>query len=92
MTRRNLLRAVAPLFALLVSSAAAGAAEPFHGFFRPRGGELYSPLHYWAPAAYKVKYHCFGPECHGAPVSVCPPVRSGYGAVEVMPAATILQR
>jgi hypothetical protein len=92
MTRRTLFRAAAPLLALLASSTAAGAAEPFHGFFRPRGGELYSPLHYWSPAGYKVKYHCIGPECHGAPVSVCPPVRPAYGPVVVTPAAAPPQR
>jgi hypothetical protein len=75
MTRQLLLRAIGPVAAVLITSAPATAAEPFCGFFRPRGGELYSPLHYWSPAAYKVKYHCYGPECHGSRVSVCPPGR-----------------
>ena len=66
MTRRLLLRAAGPLLVLLTTSATAGAAEPLCGFFQPRGGELYSPLHYWAPRAYKVKYHCVGPTAPAA--------------------------
>lgn len=85
MTRRMLLRAVGPIAIFLIFSTAATAAEPFHGFFRPRGGEYYSPLHYWAPGAYKVKYHCAGPECHGARVSVFPPGRPVDAAVIVTP-------
>src|SRR2546422_1679232 len=87
MTRRTLLRTAAPLVALLALCVPATAAEPFHGFFRPRGGELYSPLHYWAPAAYKVKYHVFGPECPGCRVSVYPPVRPADAPVVVTSAA-----
>jgi hypothetical protein len=75
MTRRILLRAVGPIAAVLITSSTVPAAEPFHGFFQPRGGEYYSPLHYWAPAAYKVKYQCFGPECRGCAVSVHSPGR-----------------
>jgi hypothetical protein len=75
MTLRILLRAVGPIAAVLITSATAAAAEPFHGFFQPRGGEYYSPLHYWAPRAYNVKYYCHGPECAGCRVSVYPPAR-----------------
>lgn len=75
MTRRILLRAVGPIAILLNLSGTATAAEPFHGFFEPRGGELYSPLHYWSPGLYKVRYYCHGPECRGCRVSVHPPAR-----------------
>ena len=74
MSRRTFVRVIGSLAALLCLATATPAAEPFHGFFQPRGGELYSPLHYWAPAAYKVKYHFVGGECRGCRVSVCPPV------------------
>ena len=92
MTRRTLLRAVGPIAAFLFLATTATADEPFHGFFRPRGGELYSPLHYWAPAAYKVKYHCSGPECHGARVSVHPPARPVEAPVIVTPAAPVVKQ
>ena len=91
MPRRFLLRVAAPLLVLLMASATAAAAEPFCGFFRPRGGELYSPLHYWAPAAYKVKYHCFGPECPGCCVSVHPPGRTVEATVIVTPAPPVVK-
>ncbi len=81
MTRRLLL----PLFIVLTTSAAATAAEPFCGFFQPRGGELYSPLHYWSPGLYKVKYYCHGPECRGYGVSVHPPARPAESPMIVTP-------
>jgi hypothetical protein len=79
MTRRTFLRAAGPLLALLALPPTAPAGEPFHGFFQPRGGAYYSPLHYNAPALYKLRYYCHGPECHGARVSVCPPGRPDLG-------------
>jgi len=89
MTRRTLLRAIGPIAAFVILSGTAAAAEPFCGFFRPRGGEYYSPLHYWAPGAYKVRYNCYGPECHGARVSVHPPGRPvDVQPVVVTPAPT----
>jgi len=44
------------LAALMVLPTAAFADGPFHGFFEPRGGGYYSPLHFWAPAAYRVSF------------------------------------
>jgi hypothetical protein len=85
MTRPSLLLATAgPLLALLAQPAP--AADPFHGFFQPRGGRYYTPLHFWSPAGYKVHYWKYGPECRGWPVSVCPPRRPAQGP-EVAPAA-----
>jgi hypothetical protein len=85
MTRRIVLHAFASIAALVILSSFGTAAEPFHGFFRPRGGELYSPLHYWSPGLYKVKYYCHGPECRGCGVSVHPPARPADPPVIVAP-------
>jgi hypothetical protein len=71
MIRRMVGRAAA-LAALMVLPGAALADGPFCGFFQPRGGAYYSPLHYWAPAAYRVKFCLKGPDCPGSRVSVYP--------------------
>src|SRR5437870_4315425 len=71
---RQLLGRAASLVTLLALSGTAAAADgPFCGFFEPRSGAYYSPLHYWAPAAYRVKFHLKGPDCPGCRVSVYPP-------------------
>jgi hypothetical protein len=86
MIRRAVGRAAVLL--LLVLPSVAAADGPFCGFFEPRGGAYYSPLHYWAPAAYRVKFYLKGPDCPGCRVSVCPPARPAYGPFGGPPAVT----
>jgi hypothetical protein len=91
MIRRMLGRTAAVVTLLVLPGIAAAADGPLCGFFQPRGGAYYSPLHFWAPAAYRVKFCLHGPECPGCRVSVCPPGRpvavSVVGPAMVAPAA-----
>jgi hypothetical protein len=76
---RRIVGRAAVLASLVALPGAAVAGEPFHGYFQPRGGDYYTPLHFWAPALYRVQFLCKGPECPGCPVSVCPPHRPACG-------------
>jgi hypothetical protein len=77
---------------LMVLPGLAVAGGPFGGFFEPRGGAYYSPLHYWAPAAYRVQFHFHGPECPGCRGTANQPAAPAYppvvGTTVVTPAPT----
>jgi hypothetical protein len=88
----RLVAGAAALIALTVAPGFAVASGPFGGFFEPRGGAYYSPLHFWAPAAYRVQFHFHGPECAGCRSTVNQPAAPAYapatGTTIVTPAPT----
>ena len=82
MIRRVFGRVAALVLVALPGAAVAG--EPFHGHFQPSGGAYYSPLHFWAPALYRVQFYCKGPECPLCPGTVFPASRCVYSRAQVV--------
>jgi hypothetical protein len=84
-----MIRGVIATLVLMALSGTAGAGEPFHGHFQPSGGAYYSPLHFWAPALYRVRFYCKGPECPLCPGTAFPASGCVYNRPQaVSPAAT----
>src|SRR5262245_3920739 len=73
-----MIRRVIATLVLMALSGTAVAGEPFHGHFQPSGGAYYSPLHFWAPALYRVRFYCKGPECPLCPGTSFPASRYVY--------------
>ena len=87
MIRQLVARAVA-FTALMILPGFAVAGGPFGGFFETRGGAYYSPLHYWAPAAYRVQFHFHGPECAACRGNVYQPAAPAYSPPVATPIVT----